>query len=142
MPNSIKSTGADAVALQVTREARDAGLVEEADDGATRLAPVNVFAFDGLLLVVDRDRVDQRDVVELVTAAAEDAGSIYPGGSVRVSIRGEGYQVVLPGAPEAGFGVGDAAPCATAPGVLVIHREGDGRLARDLRTIRQDQVGE
>ena len=140
MPNSIKSTGADAVALQVTREARDAGLVEEADDDATRLAPVNVFAFDGLLLVVDRDRVDDRDVVELVTAAAQDAGSIDPGGRVQVTIRGEGYQVPLPGASEAGFDVGDAAPCATAPGVLLIHREGDGRLARDLRMIRQEQV--
>jgi hypothetical protein len=140
MPNSIKSTGADAVALQITREARDASLVEEADDDAARLAPVNVYPVDGLLLVIDRDRVDQRDVAELVTAAARDTESIYPGGSVRVTTRGEGYQVPLPGAIDAGFNVDDAAPCATAPGLLLIHREGDGRLARHLKTIRQEQV--
>lgn len=141
MPNSIKSTGADAVALQITREARDAGLVDEQDDDVTRLAPLNVYAFDGLLLVTDRERVDDRDVVELVTAAAQDAGSIYPGGSVQVTIRGEGYQVQLPGAADAGFNVGDAAPCSSAPGVLVIHREGNERLAWDLKTIREGQVG-
>lgn len=140
MPNSIKSTSADAVALQITREARDAGLVDEQDDDVTRLAPVNVYAFDGLLLVVDRDRVDDRDVVELVTAAAQDTDTIYPGGSVKVTTRGEGYQTPLPGAADAGFNVGDAAPTSTAPGVLVIHREGDGRLARDIRTIREGQV--
>ncbi len=140
MPNAIKSTGADAVALQVTREARDAELVDEQDDDVTRLAEVNVYAIDGALLVIDRDRVDQHDVFELVTAAARDTESIYPGGRVQVSIRGEGFQVPLPGAADAGFDVGDAAPCATAPGVLLIHREGDGRLARDLRTIRQEQV--
>ncbi len=140
MANSIKQTSVDGVALQITREARDAGLVEEADDEASRLAPVFVYGFDGLLLVVDRERVDQRDVAELVTAAARDTESVYPGGSVQVAIRGEGYQVPLPGAVDAGFHVGDSAPCVTAPGVLLIHREGDGRLARDIRTIRQEQV--
>jgi len=36
------------------------------------LAPVNVYAFDGLLPVVDRDRVDDVPFVNHVTAAAED----------------------------------------------------------------------
>lgn len=140
MPNAIKSTGADAVALQVTREARDAGLVDEQDDDTTRLAEVNVYAFDGALLVTDRERVDDADVVELVTATAEDTDSIYPGAWVSISIRGEGYQIPLPGAVDAGFRVGDTAPTSTAPGVLVIVREGNERLARDLRTIREEQV--
>lgn len=72
--------------------------------------------------------------------AAQNAGSIYPGGRVRVTIRSNGYQVQLPGAAEAGFDVGDAAPCATAPGLLVSYREGNERLAGDLRTIREGQV--
>ena len=140
MPNAIKSTGADAVALQVTREARDAELVDEQDDDVTRLAEVNVYAVDGALLVIDRERVADADVVELVTAAAKDTGAIYPGASVSISIRGDGYQVPLPGAADAGFHVGDTAPTSTAPGVLVIVREGNERLARDLRTIREGQV--
>lgn len=140
MANQIKSTGADAVALQVTREARAAALVEEEGEEAARLAPVNIYAFDGLLLVLDRERVDQRDVVELVTAAAEDTDSIHPGGRVGINVRGQGYQVPLPGADDAGFNVGDTAPCSSAPNMLAIAREGDERLARDLKTIRQDQV--
>lgn len=140
MANSIKQTSTDSAALQVTREARDAGLVDEQDDDTTRLAPVNIYAFDGLLLVIDAERVDQSDIVELVTAAAGDTDSIYPGGKVQISVRGDGYQVALPSATDAGFRVGDTAPCLTAHGVLAIYREGTGRLARDLKAIRQEQV--
>lgn len=50
---------------------------------------MNVYAFDGLLLVADSERV--ADVVELVTAVAKDIDSIYPRGAVSISIRGEGY---------------------------------------------------
>ena len=56
MPNKIKRSG-DGLALQVTKPARAAGLVEKTDDELTRLADIRVFAFDGLLLVVDLDRI-------------------------------------------------------------------------------------
>jgi len=140
MANSIKQTSSGGVALQITREARSAGLVDERDGDANRLAPVSVYAFDGLLLVVDRDRVADKQIAELVTVAAADTETAYPGGRAQVTIGGDGYQVALPGAEDAGFNVGDTAPCATAPCVLLIHRDGDGRLARDLKTIRQQQV--
>ncbi|TKX69256.1 hypothetical protein [Halorubrum sp. SP9] len=140
MPNTIKSTGADAVALQITREARSAGLVDERDGQAKRLAPVSIFGFDGLLLLLDRERVADRQIAELVTVAAADTETAYPGGRAKVTIRGEGYQVALPGAADAGFDVGDRAPCVTAQCMLVIHRDGDGRLVGDLKTIRQQQV--
>lgn len=55
MGNSIKRSG-EGLALQITEDARSAGLVEENNEGeATRLAEVRVHSFDDLLLVVDRD---------------------------------------------------------------------------------------
>jgi hypothetical protein len=52
MANQIKSSGAAGAALQVTKPARAAGLVEEDEDGeATYLAEVRVFAFDRLCLI-------------------------------------------------------------------------------------------
>ncbi|WP_435158337.1 hypothetical protein [Haladaptatus sp. DFWS20] len=69
MPNTIKRSG-DGLALQVTKPARAAGLVEEADDEPTRLADIRVFAFGGLLLVVDIDRITDENIVELATSAA------------------------------------------------------------------------
>ena len=53
MVNEIKQSGTDGLALQVTKPARSAGLVEENSDGeATSLADVRVYAFDHLLLVL------------------------------------------------------------------------------------------
>lgn len=140
MPNDIKRTSSGGLALQITCEARTAGLVEEADHGAVRLADAYLFAFDGLLLVTDADRVAQANVAELVSTAARDAESAYPGGKIRVTTRGDGYQIPLPGAEEAGFHASHAAPCKTARGILLIHHDGGGRLARDLKTIRQEQM--
>ncbi len=148
MANQIKHSGADGLALQVTEPARSAGLIEEDGDGtATYLAAVRVFAFDGLLLVVDLDAVSTADTVELVTAAARDTDSIYRAMDASVQIAGHGYQVQLPPADDAGFAEGDRAPCTPAPGILVISRD-DGttagveasRLAGDLVSIRNGQV--
>jgi hypothetical protein len=148
MANQIKSSGADGLARQVTEPARSAGLVEEDGEGtATYLADVRVFAFDGLLLVVDLDAVSTAETVELVTAAARDTDSIYRAMDASVQIAGHGYQVQLPPARDGGFAEGDRAPCTPASGILVISRD-DGttagvdasRLAGNLVTIRDDQV--
>ena len=65
--NKIKTSGADGLALQVTKPARSAGLVEENSDGeATSLADVRVYAFDHLVLVIDLDVVATEDVTESV----------------------------------------------------------------------------
>ncbi|WP_053949028.1 hypothetical protein [Halolamina sediminis] len=101
---------------------------------------MNDDAFDGMLFVVDSERVDDADVVEFVIAAAKDTDSIYPAGAVSISIRGEGYQVPLPGADDSGFHVDDDAPCSSAHGMLVVVHEGNKRLARDLQTIREGQM--
>jgi hypothetical protein len=148
MANRIKSSGADGLALQVTKSARSAGLVEEDSEGdATYLADVRVFAFDHLLLVIDRTQVRTDDTAELVVAAAQDTKSMYRGIDATVQIAGNGYQVQLPPAVDAGFSEGDRAPCHSAPGVLTISRD-DGtsvgtdsaRLSKDVVTIRREQI--
>lgn len=142
MPNSIKGNGEGGLALQVTKAARSAELVEEDNDGeANRLARVRVYAFDYVLLVVDRDRVDDKHVAELVRAAAGDTESIHRATDAAVSIAGNGYQVQLPVATDAGLEIDGEVPCQPAPGLLVIHRKNrdQARLAEDLLTIRRAQ---
>ncbi|MFH5802160.1 hypothetical protein [Haladaptatus sp. CMAA 1911] len=139
MPNTIKRSG-DGLALQVTKPARAAGLVEETDDEPTRFADIRVFAFDGLLLVVDIDRITDENMVELATSAALDTVSIHRVTNASLHIAGNGYQVQLPGAADAGFHVGDRAPCTPAPNLLVIATEGSERVAADIVTIRKEQV--
>ena len=139
MPNKIKQSG-DGLALQVTKPARAAGLVEETDDKPARLADIRVFAFDGLLLVGDIDRITDENIVELAASAALDTVSIHRVTNASLQIAGNGYQVQLPGAAEAGFQVGDRAPCTPAPNLLVIAAEGSGRVAADIATIRREQV--
>ena len=139
MPNTIKRSG-DGLALQVTKPARVAGFVEETDDEPTRLANIRVFAFDGLLLVVDIDRITNENIVELAASAALDTVSIHRVANASLQIAGNGYQVQLPGAADAGFHVGDRAPCTPAPNLLVIAAEGSERVASDIVTIRREQV--
>jgi hypothetical protein len=139
MPNKIKRSG-DGLALQVTKPARAAGLVEEIDDEPTRLANIRVFTFDGLLLVVDVDRITDENIVELATTAALDTVSIHRVTNASLQIAGNGYQVQLPGAADAGFHVGDRTPCTPAPNLLVIAAEGSKRVAADIVKIRREQV--
>jgi len=142
MVNSVKESGGG-LALQVTREARDAGLVEENADGdATRLAGVYVYGFDGLLVVLDAERVSAADRAALVASAADDTNSIHRGDTAEVAVRGNGYQVQLPGCRTAGFRQGDDGHVVTAPGLLVIHDGTNGRLANDLTTSRVEQRSE
>ena len=139
MSNKIKRSG-DGLALQVTKPARSAGLVEKTDDEPTRLANIRVFAFDGLLLVIDLDRIIDENIVELATSAALDTASIHRVANASLQIAGNGYQVQLPGAADAGFHVGDRAPCTPAPNLLVIAAEGSERVASDIVTIRREQI--
>lgn len=147
MANKIKSSGEDGLALQVTKPARSAGLVEEDDEGgATFLAKVRVFSFDSLLLVVELDSLSTEEVAELVVSATQDTKSIYRAMDATMQIAGNGYQVQLPPAEDAGFDEGDRAPCQAAPGILLISKDGDtvGRdasgLGDDLVTIRREQA--
>ena len=139
MPNKIKRSG-DGLALQVTKPARAAGLVEETDDEPARFADIRVFAFDGLLLVIDPHRINDENIVELATSAALDTVSIHRVANASLQIAGNGYQVQLPGASDAGFHVGDQARCTPAPNVLTIAAEGSERVAADIVTIRREQV--
>jgi hypothetical protein len=137
--NSIK-TSADGLALQVTKPARQAGLVvEDADGNWTQLADVYAYGFDDLLLVIDQS-VSMRHRAELVSSAAGDTGSIHVGYPASVTEAGNGYQVQLPGCKAAGFTKGDRAPVHTAPGLLVIHDGTQRRLANDLTTQRHAQA--
>lgn len=146
--NAIKQSGADGLALQVTKPARAAGLVEEAGDETTYRADVRVWSFDHFLLVVDLDRVSETHCSELVVKAAKDSDSVYRAMDSKIQIAGNGYQVQLPPAEDAGFEVGDRAPCRPVPGVMGISLD-DGtaagreaaRLGADLVSIRKSQVG-
>jgi len=139
MANSLKSS-AGGVALQVTKPARAAGLVEEDAEGdATHLAGVYVYGFDDLLLVVDAERVKSEERAELIATAASDSGSIHRGEAASVDIAGNGYKVQLPGCKAAGFEIEDDGHTLSADGVLLIHDGTQTRLADDLVTIRREQ---
>lgn len=57
-----------------------------------------------------------------------------------IQIAGNGYQVQLPPAEDAGFRVGDRTACTTAPSMLVLATGDTERLASDLETIRREQL--
>lgn len=141
MANQIKES-ADGLALQVTLPARDAGLVsEDADGNATRLAGVYVYGFDGVLVVVDAEKVSAGDRADLVATAAEATGSVHRGAAASLAEAGHGYQVQLPGCRAAGFSSGDTAPVHSGRGVLVIHDGTESDLARDLVAGRAERDG-
>ena len=111
------------VALQVKLPVRRAGLVEEDSEGAaTYLAPVRVYAFKHLLLVIDRDRVEDEHIAEIVASANRDTRRINQAMDMSVSIDGHGYLVQLPVAKDAGFEIGDSAPVKTGWRALAIHQ--------------------
>jgi len=140
MANSIKESGGG-LALQVTGPARDAGLVRENADGeATRLSGVYVYGFDGLLVVVDAERVSTAERAEIVSTATEATDSIHRGEAATVEVAGNGYQVQLPGAESAGFDVGDTAPVVLSDGLLVIHGDADTEVVDLVSTVRDDQL--
>ena len=140
MANSIKESGGG-LALQVTGPARDAGLVEEDADGdATRLSGVYVYGFDGILVVVDAERVSAAERAEIVATATEATESIHRGEAATMEVAGNGYQVQLPGAESAGFDVGDTAPVVLSDGLLVIHGDADREVVDLVSTVRDDQL--
>jgi len=148
MPNAIKQSG-KGPALQVTREARAAGLAEETNEEGeegtarwSRLADVRVYGFDHLFVVVEPSEFLDKHVAEIVASTARDTGSIYIGANASIRPAGNGCMVSLPGLKETGMAVGDTAPVEPGPDMLVIT---DGskdrhRLARDILTIRESQV--
>ena len=140
----IKAAG-DGLARQATKDIRAAGLVDESsvDDEMGDGRDVIVYGFDGLLMAVDEGRVSKGDRAELVSAAASDSGSIHLGQRSKVSVRGNGYQVYLPGCEAAGLYEGNKAATKAAGGVLFVYSPGDddgARLAEDLWTLRTEQT--
>ena len=145
MPNSIRDSG-HGLGLQVTKEARSAGLVEENSEGEpTKLADVRVYGFDDILLVFDLDskRLDAEEIVVLVADAAWETKSIYQGIDASVQGSGNGYLVQLPGVEDTGLRKGEEVVCRPAPDMLVIHRDAPGvsERGRDLVRRRKGQVG-
>lgn len=141
MANSIKESG-KGVALQVTEEARKSGIVEETSEGEpTRRAEVRIHAFDSLLLIVDIGRVEEPHEAELVASAARDTKTAYRSNNATLQPSGNGYQIQLPNAKDAGLKVGQTTPAQVGDGVLIIHagKPDCGRLADDLLTIRGGQ---
>lgn len=141
MPNQLTNTG-DGLALQVTKPARSAGLVEEDPDGeTTSRSAVVAYGFDDLILVLDRDpgRVPMADRAELVALAASETESIYCGIDTRIQHSGNGYRVQVP-ATETGFYAGDGLSCHAAPGLLVMVPLDAAVGTRELLETRQTQA--
>lgn len=142
MPNRLKDSG-DGVALQVTKPAREAGLVNEDNTGKSMsLATVSVYVFNNVLLVVDREKMDTQTVADLLAVTAKDTKRIYRGIDASVQEVDDSVMVQLPPADLAGFTVGDVAVAHPAPNLLVItKRNQDGvQLADDIVTMRRDQA--
>lgn len=128
--NRIKRSGGG-LALQVTTPAREAGLVRETDDGDVRdLADVFIVAVDDTLLVGDRAELTGRDRIELVDALARDADSLYRIMFASIQQEGNGYQVQLPNARDAGFEKGDHAPVTVGNDLFVVHDGEPRRVER------------
>lgn len=140
MPNVLTNDG-HGLALQVTREARTAGLVEEDGEETSYRADVLVYAFEEVLLVCDRDtdRVSMADRIELVEILANSTGTIYRGAHGSVQHSGNGYRVHLPPAQDAGFAAGDSIPAHPAPGILLIAPIDGDVPTRDILSIRRSQ---
>lgn len=148
MANTIKESGFDGVALQITKPARSAGFVEETAEGkATRLPEVRVHAFDHLLVVVDREAVQNDAAAELVVTAIKYTQTVYRALDATVQLAGHGYQVQLPPARDAGFRVDDKAACHPSEGIICISKD-DGtkagrdaaKTAREIVRVRDNQV--
>ena len=141
MPNQLTNTG-DGLALQVTKPARSAGLVEENADGdTTHRAKVVAYGFDDLILVFDRDpdRVPMADRAAIVALAARETESIHRGIDTRIQHSGNGYRVQVP-ATGTGFGAGDGLPCHAAPGMLVMAPLDASVGKRELLETRRTQA--
>lgn len=142
MPNTIEKSD-DGVALKVTQSAQVAGLVkEDSEHDPTSLAAVRVYAFNNVLLVVDRDEMDTQTVADLVAVTAMDTKSIYQGIDASVQEGDNDVTVPLPPAEDAGFTIGDMAVAHPAPDLLVItNRDRDSaQLADEIVTMRRDQA--
>ena len=139
MAHEIKPAG-EGLARQATKDIRQAGLVDESavDDELGQGREVLVYGFDGLMMAVDKYDVSEADRAELVSTAARDTGSIHHGEPAKVSQRGNGFQIHLPGCQPAGFVEGDSVRTRPADGVLFVFADGDmdaTRLVDDLMAI-------
>ncbi|WP_066418741.1 hypothetical protein [Halorubrum aethiopicum] len=141
MANQLTKTG-DGLALQVTKPARSAGLVEETADGDTiHRSEVVAYGFDDLMLVIDRDpdRVPMADRAELVALATQTTDSIHRGIDTRIQHSGNGYRVQVP-TTSTGFYAGDRVPCHAAPGMLVMAPLDASVGKRELLETRRTQA--
>ena len=141
MPNQLTTTG-DGLALQVTKPARSAGLVEEDADGETTdRSAVVAYGFDDLILVIERDteRVPMADRAKIVALAASETESIHLGIDTRIQHSGNGYRVQVP-TTGTGFHLGDGLPCHAAPGLLVMAPLDASVGKRELLETRRTQA--
>lgn len=144
MPNTLLESSRGVV-RNATKDLKTAGFVDLDSEGEpTRLAPTRVRAYDGLLVVLDRERVAAHEEADLDRVAAGGTDSAYQAinGSVQTS-GNAGYKVQLPTAGDAGFQAGDSPRSTarqTAPGVLCIYRNRRFEVVDAVLTVREEQV--
>jgi len=135
---------AGGLAIQVTAVARDNGFIREDENGNVRHRATELYAysFDGLILVVDTERVEPFERADLVVVAAQDSESIHHGGTTAISDAGNGYKIQLPGAVPAGFAHTDGRAdvhIAGEDGLLFVYHPDQRLLVDDLLVIRREQ---
>lgn len=91
----------------------------------------------------DAERTDPGHRAELYHVAVRDAASQHEIRDASIQPKGHGYMVTLPGARDAGFREGDAAPVRAAPGLLIITPDEHRYLRRteDLEMSWEEMVG-
>lgn len=120
----------------MTKPVRSAGLVEESpNEKVLTTERTSLFAFDGVLLAVDR--VPMGDRAELVALAA--TRSTHPASYIRIHHSGStGYRAQMTVAEDAGFVEGDSLHCHAAGVLLMAPLDGDAPT-RELIDYRHNR---
>jgi hypothetical protein len=138
---TTKGGGDDDLRLQVTKPARQAGLVNEGPDGEPGyMAEVYVYSFDGLLVILDK-KVHMGRRADIISKAAGATESMHGGIPAKLAQAGNGYQVNLPEARTAGFEVKQDVLVRDSDAMLVIHDGTNAGVADDLQELRREQMG-
>lgn len=141
MPNKLKKSGGG-TAIQITKPARQAGMLKDNNSENLRLAEVRIYSFDRLLVATDIERMNQKEISEIIIQAIEGTQTVFDAKKGRIQSAGNGYQLQLPPAEDAGFEIGDTLECQSAPGLLIFTGVGVNPIKSKLLETRRTQLSD
>ena len=139
MPNKLKKS-AGGTAIQITKAARQAGMLKDNNDENPKLAKVRIYSFDRLLVAIDIERMNQKEISEIIIQAIEETQTVFDAQKAGIQSAGNGYQLQLPPAEDAGFEIGDMLECQSAPSLLIFTGVGVNPIKSKLLEIRRTQL--